>query len=409
VDTVHDIDSTRFQAFATFWTRAEINVMRHQNSVFHQLTQHIPWDAFDRSVAVRGADRRVRCLRTRDQFLALLYGQLAGAVSLREIEDGLKSHEARLYHLGGRTVSRSTLADANAKRPFEVYADVFMELIARARPGLRRKLRDAVRLIDATRVKLSSRSGAWTPQIKEHYAAKVHLVYDPHAAMPLDAAVTPHNVNDITPARAMPIEAGASYVFDLGYYSYEWWADLDAAGCRFVTRLKTNTALDVNAVLPVCDGGSVLSDRIGHLSRHIMKGKNPFTDPVREIVVRRDGNKTLRLVTNDLDAPAEEIAALYKLRWEIELFFKWIKQNLKIKHFLGVSENAVKIQIYIALIAFLILRTAHNAQKTIARPQAFARLVRLNIMHRRDLCALKDKHRTGPPDKRQITMELGKC
>ncbi len=383
--------------------------MQHQNSVFHQLTQHIPWDVFDRSVAEHGADHRVRSLRTRDQFVALLYGQFSGAASLREIEDGLQSHEARLYHLGARSISRSTLADANAKRPFEVYGDVFMDLVASARPGLRRKLRDAVRLIDATSVKLSSRSGAWTPEIKAHYAAKLHVVYDPHAAMPLDVALTPHNVYDITPASTMPIEAGASYVFDLGYYSYEWWAKLDGLGCRFVTRLKTNTVIDVNTVLPVPQGGTIISDRIGHLPRHIKRGKNPFTDPVRKIVVRRERDKILRLVTNDLDAPAEEIAALYKIRWEIELFFKWIKQNLRIRHFLGVSENAVKIQVYVALIAFLILRAAHNTQKTIPRPQAFARLVRFNIMHRRDLLALKDNPKTRPPDTRQVKMDLIAC
>lgn len=384
--------------------------MRHHNSVFHQLSKHVPWDAFDRSVAAHGADRRVRRLRTRDQFLALLYGQLAGAVSLREIEDGLASHAARLYHLGGRAVSRSTLADANAKRPFEVYADVFTELVARARPGLRRKLRDTVRLIDATKVRLSSRSGEWTGLIKQHAAAKVHVVYEPNAAMPLAAVVTPHNVNDITPARAMRIEAGASYVFDLGYYSYEWWAELDAAGCRFVTRLKTNTPLAINTELPVTANTNVLSDRIGYLPKRIGGGKkNPFTDPVREIILSIDRDKMLRLVTNDLDAPAEEIAALYKQRWEIELFFKWIKQNLRIQRFLGTSENAVKIQIYVALIAFLILRGAHNAQKSIPRPQAFTRLVRLNIMHRRALSALKEDPKNEPPDTRQIKMELVPC
>ena len=388
--------------------------MRHQNSVFHQLTKHIPWAVFERSVAAHEADRRVRRLRTRDQFLALLYGQLAGAVSLREIEDGLASHEGRLYHAGLRRVSRSTLSDANRLRSFEVYADVFAGMTRLAKPGLRRKLRDAVRLLDATKVRLSGLSEGWARFSDDHCAAKVHIVYDPHARLPLRAVVTPDNVNDITPARGMPVEAGATYVFDLGYYSYQWWADLHASGCRFVTRLKTNTSLAVEAELPVPGGPgcgtNIVSDRIGRLPGRMARGrKNPFTDPVREIVLRVDRDKTLRLVTNDLDAPAEEIAGLYKQRWEIELFFKWIKQNLKIRHFLGTSENAVKIQIYVALIAFLILRAAHNAQKSIPRPQAFARLVRLNIMHRRDLFALRERQRTTRPDERQINMELISC
>lgn len=371
--------------------------MQHQNSVFHQLTKHIPWAVFEEAVCAHGADHRVRRLRTHDQFLALLYGQFSGAASLREIEDGLHSHEGRLYHAGLRGVSRSTLSDANAKRPFEVYADVFGEMARLAKPGLRRKMREAVRLIDATKVKLSSLSEDWARFSKDHCAAKVHVVYDPHAKAPLRAVVTPDTVADITPAKAMPIEPGAIYVFDLAYYSYQWWAELDALECRFVTRLKKNTSLELTTDLPVPAGTNILSDRAGHLPKRMKASrKNPFTDPVREITVSIEKNKTLRLVTNDLGTPAQEIAALYKQRWDIELFFKWIKQNLKIRHFLGTSENAVKIQIYVALIAFLILRAAHNAQNTIPRPQAFARLIRLNIMHRKPINRLlkPEKHIT---------------
>ena len=379
--------------------------MRHENSVFHQLTKQIPWSVFDEAVSVHGADRRVRRLRTRDQFLALLYGQFSGASSLREISDGLRSHERFLYHAGLRPVSRATLSDANAKRSFEVYADVFGEMVRLARPGLRRKLRDAVRLVDATKVRLSGVSEDWARFSADHCAAKVHVVYDPDAGLPLRAEVTPDNVNDITPAKAMPIEPGATYVFDLGYYSYEWWADLEAHGCRFVTRLKTNTTLSFDTERPVPPQTAIVSDRTGFLPGRTGGGrKNPFVAPVREIVVRVDRNRTLRLVTNDLAAPAEEIAGLYKKRWEIELFFKWIKQNLKIRHFLGTTENAVKIQIYVALIAFLILRAAHATQKTIPRPQAFARLVRLNIMHRKRIDRLIDNRTKPTQNSRQIAL-----
>jgi hypothetical protein len=396
--------------FATIWTWMRTNAMRHENSVFHQLTKHLPWSVFDGAVSAHGADRRVRRLRTRDQFLALLYGQFSGASSLREIEDGLRSHEVLLYHAGLRRVSRSTLADANHKRSFEVYADVFAEMARLATPGLRRKIRDTVRLLDATKVRLSSLSEGWARFSEDHCAAKLHVVYEPHAKLPLRAVVTPDNINDIIPARDMPIEPGASYVFDLAYYSYQWWAELDALGCRFVTRLKTNTKLAVNTELPVPAGTNIRYDRIGHLPRRIGSGRpNPFTDPVREIVVSADHGKTLRLVTNDLDAPAQEIAALYKQRWEIELFFKWVKQNLKIRHFLGTSENAVKIQIYVALIAFLVLRAAHNAQKAISRPQAFARLVKLNIMHRRPLQGLKERPPNASDDPRQMIIGLVPC
>ena len=384
--------------------------MRHQNSVFHQLTKHIPWAAFDAAVARHGSDRRVRRLRTRDQFLALLYGQLSGASSLREIAYGLASQEARLYHAGLRGISRSTLSDANAKRCFEVYAELFAEMARLAKPGLRRKLGRGVRLLDATKVSLSGLSADWARFSADHCAAKLHVVYDPHGGVPLRCVVTPDKVNDITPARAMPVEPGATYVFDLAYYSYRWWAELDALGCRFVTRLKKNAPVAVVETRAVAPGGPVLADRVGHLSRRLAASRaNPFDKPVRVVTVAIDSGRKIDLVSNDLDAPAEDSAALYKQRWQIELFFKWIKQNLKIGHFLGVSENAVKIQIYVALIAFLVLRAAHAAQDAIPRPQAFARLVRLNIMHSHSIRNIKDPPKPPPNDARQMNLKLAQC
>jgi hypothetical protein len=173
-------------------------------------------------------------------------------------------------------------------------------------------------------------------------AIKLHLAYDPHGDVPLKVAFTGQRVNDITPAKSMPIEQGMTYVFDLGYYSFAWWAVLDAAGCRFVSRLKSHTRLEVTAEQAVAQEGGILADRIGLLPQRMARARrNPFADPVREITVRIATGKIIRLVTNDLDAPAEEIADLYRQRWQIELFFKWIKQNLKLARFLGTSQNAV--------------------------------------------------------------------
>ena len=192
----------------------------------------------------------------------------------------------------------------------------------------------------------------------------------------------------------MPIEAGATYVFDLGYYDYGWWAKMDAAGCRIVTRFKANTPLTVTAERDVPKDGNILSDRIGLLPQRQAKSrKNPFGDPVREVRVKIETGKVLRILSNDLDATAQDIADLYKRRWAIELFFRWVKQTLKIRHFLGTSENAVRIQIAVALIAFLLLRMAQAAQKLVESPLAFARLVRTNLMHRRHL-----HHLLGPPE-----------
>ncbi|TAY74819.1 IS4 family transposase [Rhizobium ruizarguesonis] len=369
--------------------------MRHKNSVFHDLLKRIPWSVFDRLVDEHGADKHVRQLSTKDQFIALLYGQLAGAVSLREIAGGLESHAARLYHLGARPVSRSTLADANAKRSSAVFAGLFAELAAKAGRGLRRAMGEATYLIDATSVRLSGAGSQWARFSHQACGAKVHVVYDADNDRPIYAAVTPANVNDITAAKAMPIEPGATYVFDLGYYDFGWWAKMDKAGCRIVTRFKSHTPLAVTREQAVEDAGSILSDRIGLLpARQAKNRKNPFSDPVREVTVRIDTGKVLRILSNDLEAPAKEIADLYKRRWAIELFFRWVKQTLKIKHFLGASENAVRIQIAVALIAFLLLRMAQADQSMVQSPLAFARLVRANLMHRRRTDALLKP----PPD-----------
>jgi hypothetical protein len=377
--------------------------MRHQNSVFHGVLKHVPWDEFDRLVKEHGADFRVRTLRTKDQFVALLYGQLSGAASLREIVAGLESHAARLYHVGAQPTRRSTLSDANALRPYGVFAELFAAMVKRVHRGLRRKIADTTYLIDATPVRLNGLNEGWARFSEGVCGAKMHVIYDPDADRPMYAAVTPAKVNDITVAQAMPITPGATYVFDLAYYDYAWWAKLDAAGCRIVTRFKTNTPLTVVAEFPVPKGSAILSDRVGYLPERLARSrKNPFQDPVREVRVMIDSGKVLRILCNDLDASAQEIADLYKRRWAIELFFRWVKQTLKITRFLGTSENAVRIQIAVALIAFLLLRLAQSAQNVVQSPLAFARLIRANLMHRRRIDRLLQIH----PDPNVSTDQL---
>ncbi len=380
--------------------------MRHHNSVFHDLLKRVPWNAFERLVAEHGADWRVRRLSTKDQFIALLYGQLSGASSLREIVSGLESHSARLYHVGGRPAQRSTLADANARRPGAVFTALFAEMVGRAHRGLRRAVGEATYLIDSTGVRLSAMSADWARYSAGVCGAKVHVIYDADAERPIYAAIAAARVNDITAAQAMPIEAGATYVFDLGYYDFAWWARLDAAGCRIVTRFKANTPLSVTAELALSEGGDVLSDRIGLLpQRRPRSRKNPFSDPVREVRVRTGSGKVLRILCNDLDASAQEIADLYKRRWAIELFFRWVKQNLKIKHFLGTTENAVRIQIAVALIAYLLLRLAQTAQTAVTGPLAFARLVRANLMHRKRIDRLLEADTIPPFNPDQMALQ----
>ena len=381
--------------------------MRHHNSVMHGVLKSIPWAQFDALVDEHRADARVRRLSTKAQLVAMLYGQLSGAASLREIEAGLQSHASRLYHLGAAPAARSTLADANRERPHQVFSRLFDLMAPMAGRGFRKDAGEAVRLIDSTYVHLAPWASNWACLTAQFAAMKAHVMFDPDAERPLYLQVTASNVNDITAAHEMPIEKGATYVFDLGYYHYAWWAKLDEAGCRLVSRLKKNTPLRVTAELPLPQGSTLLYDRIGLLPERLaFTRKNPFSDPVREIGVQLEDGKQLRLVTNDLDAPAQEIADLYRRRWAIELFFRWVKQTLKIKHFLGASENAIRIQIAVALIAYLILKLAKDAAKVKHSLLTFARLVKANLMHRRAFDQL-----LGPPpdlrhDPRQLMLDL---
>ena len=382
--------------------------MRHRNSVFHDLLKLVPWAAFDGLVAEHGSDEGTRSFTSRQHLTALLFAQLSGAWSLREIEAAMASHQGRLYHCGAVAPKRSTFADANRARDFRVFSGLFDVMLAGASRGFRREMAHAVRLIDSTGLRLAGVGAEWARFSTDVFGAKAHIVYDPDQGRPVYHAVTAANVNDISAAKAMPIEAGATYVFDLGYYDFGFWAKLDALGCRLVTRFKTNTPLNDPRDLPLEPGSTVLSDRIGFLpARQAMNRKNPMQEAVREIVVRTEVGETLRLLTNDLDGAAQKIADLYKRRWQIELFFRLMKQTLRITKFVGRSENAVRIQIAVALIAFLLLRQLQDVTKAKHGFLELARLVRANLMHRKDVSRLRDDNPAQPSDSRQLQLNWG--
>jgi hypothetical protein len=394
--------------------------VRHLNTVFHDVLKLIPWAVFDRLVDEHGADDLVRKFTTRQQLMALLFGQLSGASSLRDLTTAMESHSGRLYHCGATAPKRSTLADANRLRSSEVFSKFLTTMMARQKRGLRRKMADMVRLLDATGLRLAGPGCEWARFSAQVCGAKAHIVFDPDAGLPVYLEVSAANVNDVSIAKPMPIEAGATYVFDLGYYDYGWWAKLDAAGCRIVTRFKTYTPLrDVRSHLrpdPHSDAASradmaedsdILSDRVGFLpERQARNRRNPMQEPVREIVVRGRSGKPLRLLTNDLDASAREIADLYKRRWDIELFFRLMKQTLRITKFLGRSENAVRIQIAVALIAYLVLNALSKLYKVEISHLQMLRLVRANLMHRKAASALNEQRPKPPLDQRQLSLSF---
>jgi Transposase DDE domain len=260
-----------------------------------------------------------------------------------------------------------------------------------------------------TTIPLNSLSADWARFSACHSAAKAHIVFDPDANCPLYLAITPARVNDIAAAQDMPITPGATYCFDLGYYDYAWWAKLDGAGCRIVTRLKANTPLAVLKELAVstkaADSG-IVYDRIGFLPKRQMHNRrNPMGQAVREVGVEIKPGTVLRVLSNDLDASAEEIAAIYKRRWTIELFFRWVKQGLKLRHFYGTSDNAVRIQIAVAMIAFVLIRLACKAQTAIPSMTMFARLIRASVLHRMPLDRMRGHAASPPKTHRQISAQ----
>jgi hypothetical protein len=384
--------------------------MRHHNSLFHHLLQFVPWGRFEQLVESYGADRRTRRMTTRSQLIALMYGQLAGAQSLREIEQGMSSHAQRLYHLGAAKPARSTFADANAKRPAQLFADLFAVMTMSASSGLRRFVREAVHLVDATSIRLTDVSRAWADYEAHGALVKLHVDFDADRSVPANIAITPARVNDVCMAHIVPIEPGATYVFDLGYYDFSWWSQLVAQDCRFVTRLKTHTRPRLIEERSLEAVGGICADRIVAIDGRLKSARgahHPLAGSVlREVTVITDDGRTLRLITNDLDAPAADIAALYKARWQIELFFRWIKQHLKIKRFLGTSENAIRSQIAVALVVFLVLRLAAEASRSTASLLTFVRLVRANLMHLRPLAGLAKPPPRFSRDTRQQEFNL---
>lgn len=358
--------------------------MRFQDTVLSSLLKVIPRGQFARLVAAHGSDRAVRRLTSWSQLVALLVAQLGHCRSLRELEALLASQPGSHYHLGIGRVCRSTLATANSRRPAALFEALFGCLLERLAGRLPQAVgAEAVRLIDSTSIRLGTTAFQWARFSAEYGGVKLHLVYDPAAALPTYFTITPNKINDITPAKAMPLRPGATYVMDRGYYDFAFWAKLDAADCRFVTRLKGNSPTRlVEARCPV--GASILADRVVRLSERLAgQRENPYQGRLREVLVARPDDEPLRLVSNDLESPAEVIAGLYKSRWQIELFFKWIKQNLRIKSFLGTSENAVRLQIITALIAYLLLHYAHRLAHAAASRQRFRQLIQASLWQRR--------------------------
>jgi IS4 transposase len=287
--------------------------------------------------------------------------------------------------LGVGPIARSTLADANRRRPPEVFAETFSRLSGLADRQLRRESQEMVRLIDSTPIPLGTLCD-WARWNGRTRGLKMHVVFDPHADHPQRITITPSTVNDVDIGREEPIEAGATYVFDKGYCDYDWWSRIHAAGAIFVTRPKKNARFGIVAARcvadPQGDGFTILADEEIRLAG---QGKARLACALRRVRIKRENGGVLVVITNDQGRSAVEVAALYKARWQIELLFRWLKQHLKITSFLGRSENAIRLQILAAMIAYLLLRIAARQSRSTLQALRFAELVAQCLFVRKPL------------------------
>lgn len=362
--------------------------MRYRDSTFGQLLKPISRRQFDATVERHGGNAYDKSFESWDHLVALIFTQLGGVQSLRGLVTAWETNVHHHYHLGVESFGRSTISDANARRPVAIFAETFARLAGLADRTMRREGAAMLRLIDATPIPLGKLVdwAKWNGRIR---GLKLHVVYDPDADVPHRITITPANVNDIEEGKKVPIESGCTYVMDKAYYDYRWWTTISGAGAFFVTRQKTNGRFRSIRKRYVRkrrgDGFTIIDDCEVKL---VSKGDSKLPIPLRRIRVKRDTGGRLTLLTNDLERPAVEIAALYKARWQIELLFRWIKQHLNIRKFLGNSDNAVRLQIVAAMIAYLLLRIAARENRLKIPDIRFAELVAANIFARKPVARI---------------------
>jgi hypothetical protein len=329
--------------------------------VFAQLTEHLPLSSFRRCVARYGGEHRVRSFSCLDQFLCMAFAQLTFRESLREIEACLRAHTVKLYHMGirSKSVSRSTLADANEARDWRIYADFAQSLIGMARRLYAHEpfgvdLDQTVYALDATTIDLCLSLFPWAPFMSSKAAVKLHTLLDLRGNIPAFIHISDGKLHEVNILDELVPEAGAFYVMDRGFLHYARLYRFHQAGSFFVTRARANSptqrryshAVDRTTGL-ICDHTVVLSN--AYAQQH-------FPAPLRRIRFKdAESAKTLIFLTNNFTLSALTITQLYRCRWQVELFFKWIKQHLRIKAFFGTSENAVKSQIWIAVSVYVLV------------------------------------------------------
>ena len=386
--------------FLVVKTQKRLRDMRFTSTIFGQLVEPINRRQFDAIVARHDGDAYDKKFHSWNHLMAMIHAQLSGLDSLRGLEESWNANANTHYHLDCKELARSTLSDANARRPVEVFSQAFDGVCAQMDRSTRSDAKKCLRLIDSTPIPLG-KLFAWAKSNGRIRGLKAHVVYDLDSDLPQILDITDANINDAQIGRTVEIEPGLTYVFDKGYCHYGWWTDIHNAGAFFVTRAKTNMGLTVRrerpCAFPQGDAFTVISDQEVEFSS---KGDSKLPIPLRCVKIRREeDHKTFTLITNDLTRSAVEIGQAYKFRWQIELLFRWLKQHLKLRKFLGTNENAIKLQIYAAMIAYVLLRLAAKAVKSKFDILRFTELVGSLLFSRRRLATIETPPAVNPSKK----------
>lgn len=386
--------------------------MVSRGNLLSQILGLVPRTEFARIVKERGAERACKGFASWEQFVAMLFCQLGQAHSLREIEGGLGSALGKKIHLGLRNApKRSTLSYANTHRPWEVYQDVFYGLFDRAGGILHGRLKRPFRFknplfsMDATVIELCLAMFPWADFRQTKGAVKLHMALNHEGYLPVFAHITEGRTHEIAVARMLKFPKGSVVAFDRGYNDYAYFGLLCEDGVFFVTRAKANIVYEVVGERPVPQRGNVISDKIIRLASARGREDCPYDLRLVEVLAPQTG-EVLVFLTNQLAFGPTTIAAIYKERWQIELFFKSIKQNLRIKTFVGTSRNALYTQIWTALIAILMLKILALKSKLGWSLSTLAALLRWNLFAYRDLWEWVDNP-CGPPPYEELYEQPG--
>lgn len=364
--------------------------MAHANTIFSQLLKLISRHEFESLAKQHHSGRKFRQATRWSQFVAMMMGQLSGRNSLRDMIDNLDAQAHRLYHLGSKTLTRSTLSRINSDKPYQLYEALFNRLLARCQskaPSHKFRFKHPLYSLDASTIDLCLSVFQWAEFRSTKAAVKLHVGLNHAGHLPEFVTITEGNKHEVNMGKAMCFPKGSIVAIDKGYNDYEWYNSLTNKGIYFVTRLKSNAAYRVLDRHQVTKSTGITSDQTIEFTGVVTAKKCP--EKLRRIGYRdpKTGKRYVFL-TNNFRLSAITIAQIYKARWEVELFFKWIKQNLKIKTFVGTSKNAVLTQIWIALCVYLLLAFIKFQSKIDKSAQQILRLLQLNLFERRDLMAL---------------------